>query len=119
MIVGWFTRVLVVLAVLAVVGFDGVSILSAHLSAQDDANNAASDAASTWSDSHDPGKALVAAEGALSHGESIVPGSLQISPNGATTLKVTREAKTLVAHDIGFLKGETSFVVTGSGSVSS
>lgn len=116
---GWFTRVLVVLAVLAVLGFDGVSILSAHLSAQDDANNAASDAAAAWSDSHDPGKALAAAEGALSHGETIVPGSLQISSSGATTLKVARGTRTLVAHDIGFLKGETSFVVTGSGSTSS
>lgn len=119
MIIGWFTRVLVVIAVLAVIGFDAISIVSAHLSAQDDANNAASDAASTWADHHDIDAALAAAQAALNHGEKIVPGSLTITASGATTLKVTRGTRTLVAHDIGFLKGETSFVVTGNGSIPS
>lgn len=119
MIIGWFTRVLAVIAVLAVVGFDGISILSAHLGAQDDANDAASDAASAWGNQHDITAALAAAQQALSHGETIVPGSLTITASGATTIKIKREARTLVAHDIGFLKKETSFVVTGNGSVPS
>ncbi|MGH3745296.1 MAG: hypothetical protein ACRDTP_10595 [Mycobacteriales bacterium] len=119
MIIGWFTRVLVVMAVLAVIGFDGISIVSARLGAQDDANNAAADAASSWNDHHDVGAALAAAQDALSHGETIVPGSLTISKSGVTTLKITRSTRTLVAHDIGFLKKETSLVVTGNGSIPS
>ena len=118
-IVGWFTRVLVVFAVLAVVGFDGISIVSAHLSAQDDANNAAADAAASWGNQRDIGAALTAAQGALGHDETIVPGSLKITAAGVTTLQITRGTKTLVAHDIGFLKKETSFVITGNGSVPS
>lgn len=118
-IVGWFTRVLVVFAVLGVVAFDGISILSAHLGAQDDANNAAADAASSWGSQHNIGAALAAAQGALSHGETIVPGSLSITAAGVTTLRVTRDTKTLIAHDIGFLKKDTTFVVTGNGSVPS
>ncbi|HEX7355692.1 MAG TPA: hypothetical protein VF288_12780 [Mycobacteriales bacterium] len=119
MIIGWFTRVLVVIAVFAVVGFDTISIASAHLGAQDDANNAASDAASAWGQNHDLAAALAAAQGALNHGETIVPGSLTISASGATTIKIRRGTRTLIAHDIGFLKGETTFVVTGNGSVPS
>lgn len=119
MIIGWFTRVLVVIAVLAVIGFDGISIVSAHLSAQDDANDAASDAASAWGNQHDITTALAAAQGALKHGETIVPGSLKITTTGVATIKITRKAQTLVAHDIGFLKDETSFVVTGNGSIPS
>lgn len=119
MIVGWFTRVLVVFAVLGVIGFDGVAILTAHLGAQGDANNAASDAAVSWGDQHDITQALTAAQGALHHGETIVPGSLKITSSGAATLRVTRGTKTLVAHDLGFLKKETSFVVTGTGFVPS
>jgi hypothetical protein len=118
-IIGWFTRVLVVFAVLAVVGFDGISLLSAHLGAQDDANNAAADAASSWGNQHDINAALAAAQGALSHGETIVPGSLEITAAGVTTLQITRGTKTLVAHDIGFLDKETTFVVTGNGSIPS
>lgn len=118
-IVGWFTRVLVVFAVLAVIGFDGISLVSAHLGAQDDANNAAADAAAAWGNQHDIETALAAAQSALSHDETIVPGSLKITAAGVTTLKITRDTKTLVAHDIGFLKKDTSFIVTGNGSVPS
>jgi hypothetical protein len=118
-IVGWFTRLLVVFAVIGVVGFDGITLVSAHLGAQEDANDAASDAAAAWQSTHGTPAALTAAETAaeerLTHGETLVPGSFQIAANGTVSLAIHRTAEhTLIAHDIGPLRHLISFQTTAS-----
>lgn len=118
-IIGWFTRIVVAFAVIGVLGFDSIIVVSAHLGAQEDANNAASDAAVAWQSSHtQPGSlagAQTAAEAALSHGETIVAGSFHIDSNGDVTLTVHRVAdRTLLAHDLGFLRHQIDFDTTGT-----
>ena len=48
MFTGWFIRLVGVLAVLGVIGFDGFSIVAAHLSASDDAQNVAQASANAY-----------------------------------------------------------------------
>lgn len=119
MVVGWFTRIIVVFAVIGALGFDGIALLSAHLGAQQDANDAASDAAAAWQTSHSTPGALAAAQSAaearLGERETLVPGTFRIGADGTVSLRVHRvTGRTLLAHDLGFLKPELSFDATGS-----
>lgn len=119
MVIGWFTRIIVVFAVIGVLGFDTLTLTSAHLGAQEDANNAASNVAAAWQSSHTAvgayAAAVAAGQTALSHGETLVPGSVVVAPNGNVTLQVHRlAAHTLVAHDIGLLRHLVTFDATGS-----
>ena len=45
MVTSWFARLAVILAVLAVFAFDGISVVATHFSASDDAQTAAAAAA--------------------------------------------------------------------------
>ncbi len=123
MVVGWFTRLVVVAAILGILGFDTINLTTAHTGAREDADNAATDAAAAWSaadGSQYPSQAMLAAvraaDARLVAGESLVPGSISVSSDGTLTLTVRRTAEhTLVAHDIGALRHLVTFDVTGSG----
>jgi hypothetical protein len=112
----WFVRLVVVLAVLAVVAFDGISIMITHFTASDDANHVAQVAANAYHDSNDTNRnaAVLAAEQALPTGASIVPGSVSFAPDGAVNLQVRRTAKSLFLHVLEQTRSWA--VVTESGS---
>jgi hypothetical protein len=116
MTVRWgFVRLVVVLAVLAVVAFDGISILTTHFSASDDANRAALAAATIYNDSNrqNTAGALIAATQSLPSGETVVPGSLHFNRDGSVDLEVRKTARSLALH---WLKQTKSWaVVTESG----
>lgn len=115
-ILGWLTRIVVGIAVVGVVLFDGLSIGVAHVSAADDANAAARSASHAWVDDHNVQGALRAAEAtAAEHAETVVPASLHVFTDGTVELKVQRSATTLVVRHIGPLRSWTTITAAGSG----
>lgn len=107
-------KIVVVLAVLGIVGYDGISIAASRAGAPDDANTAAEAAASSWQQSHNFASAEQQAVAKLTATETLVPNSLAIAANGTVTLRVSRSVKTLVAQHLPDVKKATTFVVSGS-----
>jgi hypothetical protein len=98
MITGWFVRLTLILAVLAVGAFDGLSVLVASYGVVSDAQSAAVAAAAAYQTNHTVDSAIAAAQGALSHGETLVPGSFRTAPDGTVSLQVRRKARSVVLH---------------------
>lgn len=113
-VIGWLVKVAVVIALVGVMAFDAIAVGSAHMSASDDANSAASAAASDYWNTHNAKSALSAAADAItSPNEALVADSLRIAPDGSVTIVLRRTITTLVMHDIGPLKKYTVVTVTG------
>jgi hypothetical protein len=112
----WFVRLVVILAILAIAAFDGISVLTTHFSLSDDANRAALAAASAYDDSgrKDPRSALLAAEQSLPSGVTVVPGSLHLNADGSAEVEVRQTARSLFLHMIEQTRSWA--VVTESGS---
>ncbi len=122
MVIGWFARLFIVAAVVGVLGFDSINLVTAHTGAREDADNAATAAAAAWQGADGAtnpaaGEAAATAAAAtrLVSGESLVPGSLHVSASGRVTLEVRRTAEhTIVAHDIGPLRHLVTFTTAGT-----
>src|SRR4051794_35073156 len=113
-VLGWLTKLMVVLLLVGVVLFDFVSVGVARMSTSDDANVAAQAASEEWVHSHNVQLAYNAAVAAITNpAERVLTRGFTVSPNGETQLFVRREATTLVAFRIGPLKKYT--MVTGHG----
>lgn len=119
-VIGWLTRIIVVLALFGVVAFDGISVAAGAVGAADDAGTAAVAARDAWAQSHDLQKAYDAAVSSLSDkpDDSIPTSSFSIDPTGTVTLKVRRETTTLLMRHIGPLRHLTVVVESGSASPS-
>jgi hypothetical protein len=116
-ILSWLTRVVAVIAVVAVVGFDGLSIAVARVSAKDDANTAAVAASTAWrTDKGLLAPTLLAAQtSADQHGETVLPNSLTVGPDGTVHLTLERIATTLLVRHIGPVRSWATVIVKGSG----
>jgi hypothetical protein len=103
-------KILAVLGIVGVLGFDGVSIGLCHLSTQDDANSAAVAAMEAWGTHHDINAAYQAAEqSATGHGETVLREGFTIDPSTSTvTLRMARTATTVV---LGNVRGSWAQVV--------
>ena len=117
MVTSWFARLAVILAVLAVFAFDGISVVATHFSASDDAQTAAAAAAQAYKSSGLANSAVIAAQASLPKGEVLVPGSVHIDNAGTVTLKVRKTAQSLLLHLTKATKGWA--VVTEGGSAAS
>ncbi len=115
MITGWLTRVTVMLAVIAVIAFDGVSVVAAHLRASDDAQTAALAAADAYHQQGTIDAAKAAAKQNLSKGESLVPGSLRVARDGEVDLTIHKTARSLVLHLFSATKSWAIVTESGSG----
>jgi hypothetical protein len=115
-VLGWLTRVVVVLALVTLAIFDTIAIASARFSVTDDANSAAEAANYAWNqNNHNVQEAYnAAASYADQHKESIAPKSFTIAPSGEVHLVLHRQATTLVVGHIGPLKKLAN--TTGKGS---
>jgi hypothetical protein len=116
-VTGWFARLFLLFAILAVFAFDGISVVAAHFTASDDATTAAQAAATAYRNSGLPGAAVDAAKNTLPKGENLVPGSVHITSTGDVSLQVRRTARSLLLRLTSATKGWA--VVTESGSASS
>ena len=103
---GWLTRLVVALAIFAVMFFDGLSILTARVGVQDQAQTAALAAGPVWRQTQDVDKAYAAAVQSLDGAANaeIPPKSFKAQRNGTVTVVVDRTAPTLVIHRIGPLR---------------
>jgi hypothetical protein len=116
-VIGWLAKLAIALTLFGVAAFDAVSVGSAHLTASDDANSAASAAAADFQTSHNVTSALGAATDAITNpNETLVPGSLTIARDGSASLMVERKVTTLVMYRIGPLKKYTMLKIRGEAS---
>ena len=100
-IVGYFTKIALVLSVFAVVSFDAVSVGVAKMSAEDNAQEAARAGAESWSNRHDEAAAYTAAvRAAAEHDAEIDPTSFAIAEDGTVTVTLTKEATTLLIYRV-------------------
>jgi len=116
-ILSWLTRIVVGIALTAVIGFDSLSIAVTHVSAKDDANAAAVAASQAWRSAHgDATATLQAAQiSAAEHGETVVPDSLSADPDGTIHLRIRHDASTLLVRHLGPWRSWATVVVKGSG----
>lgn len=100
-VMGWLTRLVVGLALVAVIGFDAVTVGMATVSTQDQANGAAVAARDAYAEHHDLQAALLAAQSkarTTNDSNIVVPGSLAVARDGSVTLRLERPIHTMVAH---------------------
>ena len=114
MVINWLTKLVVVLAILGVLGFDGIAVGVGHFDASDDATSAAQAAATSWRQGHDYATAEKAAVDSLSSSDVFVPKSLVIAPDGTARIQVVRKVTTLVFQVIPGVKNWTKQTVTAS-----
>jgi hypothetical protein len=117
-VLGWLSRVVIVLVLVAIALFDTIAIASARFSITDDANSAAEAANGAWNQSNGNVQMAynAAAEYADAHGDTITPKSFSITKTGSVRLTLTSHATTLVVSHIGPLKklAKTSAVGTAT-----
>lgn len=114
-VLGWLTKLVVVLALFGLVAFDGISIIQAHVQASDRANTAASAAADAFHDTHDVQKAYNAAYATVTGDDTIETKTFTVAQDGQVTLRLHHVATTLVLRHISALKKWTQAVETGQG----
>ena len=114
-VLGWLTRLAVSLALLGLVVFDGLALVTAHFNASEHANAAALAAADAYRSVPDADKAYTAAVNAVAaDGDTVEKKTFTVDPaSGKVTLRLHREASTLWLHRIGPLKKHTDVTATG------
>ncbi len=104
-VLGWLTRLTVVLALVGLVGFDLVSVGVGRLQAEDRAQGAAREAVRAYADTADVQRAYEAAladlDGVDAVADTIAPATFVVSSDGSVTLTLTHTATTLVLDRIG------------------
>src|SRR5436305_10205334 len=105
-VLGWLTRVVVTLAVVALIAFDSIAIVTSRLGVTDDAQSAAEAANLAWNDHRGSVQEAynAAAAYAEAHGEECPVKDFSVSATGAVKLRLTGKATTLVISHIGPLK---------------
>lgn len=100
-VMGWLSRLVIILAVVATIGYDGVQVGLAKVSIQDQASDAASAARDAWQTRHNVQyayqAALTSAKG--ENAADVIPANeFTVTSTGVVTLTVTRPIHTLFAH---------------------
>jgi Flp pilus assembly protein TadG len=114
-IIGWFTKIVIILTLVGLAVFDGASVVTARLSAEDGADRAARAASESWQTTHDLPSALAAAQASLqdsNNGTSVVTGSLRLDADGTAHITVRRRANTIVIGRIPPLRSWADVAAT-------
>jgi hypothetical protein len=113
-VLGWLTKLVVVLALLGVIAFDAISVGVAHLNGSDDANNAATAAATAWQQTHQVQAAYAAALATITNpAETLLERGFVVNQDGSVRLLIRRKASTMVVAHIGPLKKYADAVIEG------
>ena len=115
-VLGWLTKLVLSLAVVGVLSYDGISLVTANVSASDRANTLASEGADDVKNMRDINKAYdaISAE-ALAGGDTIAPKDFRVDSNGHVTLVLHREARSLWMRHVGALRKYLDVKATGEG----
>ncbi len=101
MVVGWLTRVAVILLVIGLAGFEALSIMVARIQLSDTAASAGSTALSAYSGSHDVSTAYNQAEVvAEDAGAKIVQRSFRFNADGSVEFTIRKNANTVLLQHI-------------------
>jgi hypothetical protein len=114
-VLGWLGKLTLTLGVLALVGFDALSLVQARLQAGDRAATAATAAAQDFATSRDLQHAFDAAYATVAGGDSIETGTFRVAADGAVTLRLHHGAVTLLVAKVPALRSWTDAVGTGEG----
>jgi hypothetical protein len=115
-VLGWLTKLVVALALLGLVAFDGISLVQARFQAADRATTAANAAADSYKASKNVQLAYNAAVATLNTGDTIETKTFSIASTGVVTLRLHHKATTIIVARIGPLKHWIDAVETGEGS---
>jgi hypothetical protein len=98
-ILGWFTRVATFLLLLGIIAFEGISLVTAHMSGADTANQVALAAADAYAPKHNVKAAYAAAEQeAINHKAELLPKEFRISADGDVDVAIKMTATTLFLY---------------------
>ncbi len=116
-VLGWLTKLTVVIGLLGLLAFDGISLVQTTFNTADHASAAARVAADTYKETKDVQAAYNAAVASvLPQGETIEAKTFVVNPtNGKVTLVVHKDAATLWLHKVGPLKKFVDVSSTGEG----
>ena len=114
-VVGTAVKLLLTLAVVATAGYDSISMLATHMTAQNDADQAAL-AGNIVLDRHGSTYAAYEAVVASAHdnGDEVIPSGFAVGPDNAVTVELRRRAHTLVASHLPHIKDYTVVTVTST-----
>ena len=119
-VLGWLTKVVITLAVLGFLAYDGISILTTNVSTSDRANTLASEAADDVKNlrSIELAYARIRDE-ASATGDTLAPQDFRVDSTGHVTLVLQKEATSLWMRHIGPLRQYLHVRATGEGSPAS
>ncbi|WP_426564221.1 hypothetical protein ACPPVT_22320 [Angustibacter sp. McL0619] len=106
-VVGWLSKLAIGLAIIGVLLFDVISVVTAKMSVEDQGATAALNASDIWARTHDDKKALETAQQTVSAANPtnvLDVSTFHIDPDGTVHLRISRQAPTLVAHYVGRLR---------------
>ena len=115
-ILGWLTKLIVLVSLLGVVGFDAVTLGAAPFTTEDHAQTAARAAGEAYRATPNPQTAYDAAlESIVTTGDTIDAPTFAVAPDGSVTLTVRHETATLLVSKVPQLRRFTisSRTVTG------
>ena len=113
-VLGWLTRLVVVLSVLGLVGFDGLSLAQSRFQASDRATTAASAASTSWTQTKNLQAAFNAAYATTQDGDTIETKTFAVTPDGKVTLRLHHTATTLLLQRVRALRHYAEAVETGT-----
>ena len=112
-VLGWLTKLVVILGVLGVVGFDLIAVGQAHIQASDRASTAARAASDAYQSSKNVQQAYDAAFATLVDGDTIETTTFLVAQDGSVQLRLHHEAVTLLVEKIGPLASQAEVSATG------
>jgi hypothetical protein len=98
-VIGWLTRIALILAVAGFVLFDAISVASTTATVSDQGAYAAREASAVWDGTKDVQAAYNAAVQSATEQDPenvVTPKGFSIDPDGTVHLRISREAKTLI-----------------------
>lgn len=117
-VLGWLTRLVVVISLVGLAVFDAISVGVSRLSVEDAGVLAAREASTELARTGDVQVAYEAAVASAAEANplnEVPPGQFEVLPDGDVRLVVAREATTFVVHRIGWIAdwADVSARVTG------
>jgi hypothetical protein len=105
MVVGWMTKIALAIALIGVIGFDSIALAQGHLQADDAAGQAADQAATVWSATHNYQQALIAARGIAAQDDMLIAQrDFVVHPDGSVTVTIHTRIHTTVLQYVPGIK---------------
>ena len=113
-VLGWLTKLVVIIGLLGLVGFDGVSLAQARFQAADRATTAADAAADSFATTKTLQTAFDAAYATTRDGDVIETKTFSVEPDGTVRLRLHHTATTLLLHRVKALQHYADAVGSGT-----